>query len=126
MRDMGYVEDLTRIPSNGFEKNQKARAEKLVSEFETEAFVEAGVVRWKSNNSVPPTEILDLWKHVGKPFDMEKSLASREADTTKFIAEYRERMKNYPHSPEELAEMRVAFGPGAEVVNIITGKKTKL
>ena len=35
-------------------------------------------------------------------------------------------MKDYTPSQEELAEMRGAFGPGKEIVDVITGKKIQL
>lgn len=84
------------------------------------------MLRWKSNNSVPPQEVLDFWKYIGKRFNMTKSVAARERETKDFLKEYRKRMENYEHSAEEMAEMRAAFGEGATVVNVITGKKTKL
>lgn len=43
-----------------------------------------------------------------------------------FISDYKRKMKNHRHSDEEMFEMRAAFGPGATVVNVITGKKTRL
>lgn len=50
--------------------------------------------------------------------------AAREAEDAAFLAEYRAR-RSTP-APEELAEMRAAFGAGAEVVNVLTGEKIKL
>lgn len=54
--------------------------------------------------------------------------AAREAEDAAFLAEYRAR-RSTP-GPEELAEtlaeMRAAFGAGAEVVNVLTGEKIKL
>lgn len=45
-----------------------------------------------------------------------------EKDIQKVLAEYREARKNHTPSAEEMFEMRAAFGPGAEVVDIITGQ----
>lgn len=42
------------------------------------------------------------------------------------LGEYIAANKNREHTPEELYEMRAAFGPGTTVVNVITGKRTKL
>jgi hypothetical protein len=86
------------------------------------------IVRWNSNNNVPPEDCLKEMLH-----DAEISIASfihsnkqRDIETDMFLADYRERMKDYVHSEEELYEMRSAFGEGATVVNIITGKTITL
>lgn len=46
-------------------------------------------------------------------------------------AEVAEKLKNYrankhSHSPEDLAEMRAAFGPGATVVDVLTDERIRL
>jgi hypothetical protein len=93
----------------------------------TEVYQDAkGVYRWKSNDQVPPFEAHEygargFFEMPG--FDYKKQREAREADTTTFLAEYRERMKNYVPSGEEMFEMRAAFGPGEEVVNVITGQR---
>ena len=50
--------------------------------------------------------------------------AARAAENAAFLEEYR-RSRKTP-STEEIAEMRAAFGPGATVVNILTGETTNL
>lgn len=100
----------------------RGEAERLIADFDTQATVDAaGVVRWNSNNQVPPEDVLELWAHVGKPFNLEASKAARSADLDRFLAEYRARYKG--PSPEERAEARAAFGPGVELVNVITGHR---
>lgn len=80
-----------------------------------------GVIRWDSNNAVPPQEFLDLFAHVGVEFDMAASQAARDADMDEFLAAYR---RNYRGpSDEERAEARAAMGEGAEMVNVITGHR---
>ena len=100
--------------------------DRLLAKFATDAKVgRDGVVRWNSNDQVPPQDVLDLWAGHGKIFDMTASQAAREADTTAFLAEYRRNMQNL--SPEQEAEMRAearaAHGPGVKVVNVFTGRK---
>lgn len=90
------------------------------------ATVSSGVVYWSSNNNVPDEEILRDFLLIGKIFDLEASLKKREEQVSSFLSEYRKKMETYEHSPEEIDEMRSAFGPGATVVNVVTGKKTKL
>jgi hypothetical protein len=94
-----------------------------------DAIVENGIPRWRSNQQVPPLDILDVWKLHGDPtmvFDYAASEIAKEADDDRFIAAYRERMRNHVPSAEELFEMRAAFGAGATVVNVITGQRTKV
>ena len=50
--------------------------------------------------------------------------AARAAENAEFLEEYRRNRK--PHSAEEIAEMRAAFGAGTTVVDIITGEKITL
>jgi hypothetical protein len=44
----------------------------------------------------------------------------------KHIAEYTAFQKAHPPTEEELADMRAAFGPGQEVVDVISGRRIKL
>jgi hypothetical protein len=80
-----------------------------------------GVVRWDSNGSVPPADILAAWAALGLPFILEASTAAREADLATFLAEYR-RSYTGP-TAEQRAEQRAAFGPGVELVDVITGHR---
>jgi len=83
-----------------------------------------GVIRWKSNDRVP---FDDLLENAGVDTDTrQRCRVARDADTEKTLSEYREAMKNHVPSDEEMYEMRAAFGPGAKVVNVITGKVTQL
>ena len=50
--------------------------------------------------------------------------AARAAENAEFLKEYRRNRK--PHSAEEIADMRAAFGTGTKVVDIITGEKITL
>lgn len=105
--------------------HEQRETERLIAQFDTDASVSAdGVVRWNSNGSVPPQDILDFWAHLQKPFDLARSAAVRSEELDKFLAEYRANAR--PPSDEELHEMRAAFGPGEVVVNVITGQRTKL
>jgi hypothetical protein len=95
------------------------------AEMKNEAYQdENGVWRWKSNNHVPFEDMLESWNLDEETF--KKCIAAREADDAKFFANYRKQMENYEPDAETLYEMKTAFGEGAEVVNVITGKKIKL
>ena len=67
---------------------------------------------------------MELLLRVTDRVDAEATNAAREAEVEAALAEYRANYKG--PSAEELAEMRAAFGPGATVVNVITGKKIEL
>jgi hypothetical protein len=96
--------------------------------YEGKYYMDGNVVRWESNNSVPPQDILDEMHTDGviNNATLLESAKTRISEQDAFLAEYRERMANHVHSEEELFEMRAAFGEGAEVVNAITGQVTKL
>lgn len=87
-----------------------------------------GVLRWKSNDQVPPEEIIEDFRAVDMISDYTANLSHtvRRAEIGEFLRQYREREKNRQPSVEELFEMRAAFGEGTEVVNIVTGTKIKL
>lgn len=118
---MSYLKDY--LGSNEFFKKD---AIKVIEKFNTDAYIKDGVVRWKSNNAVPPNEILELWAYVGKDFNLELSISVSEKETSEFLKGYRERMKNYSPSPEEIAEMRTEFGSGTVVIDVITGREIQL
>jgi len=82
-----------------------------------------GIVRWKSNGSVPPQDVLDEWSRAGFFFDNAASQKAREKDFRAFVSQYRKNKLDIPND-EQKAEMRAAFGPGVKVVNILTGRKT--
>jgi hypothetical protein len=79
-----------------------------------------GELRWKSN----PTSViaLDVFRdaYVTPPVSQQ---AAYDKHLGWFLAAYREARKNYVPSAEERYEMRAAFGPGEEVVDVITGQR---
>ena len=56
--------------------------------------------------------------------DRSATEAARAAENAELLEEYRRNRK--PHSAEEIAEMRSAFGSGTKVVDIITGETITL
>ncbi len=89
---------------------------------------EPGVIRWKSNDRCVP---VDICERMGW-FDMDAQRAADEKDTTEFLAAYRKSQEEFEVrtddeamaiKAERAAEMRAAFGPGEEVVNIVTGQR---
>jgi hypothetical protein len=83
---------------------------------------------WKSNGRLVPTDIIELL-HAARVIDdiqFISALVSYDYISAKEIEEIKEMLSNREQTQEELSEMRNAFGEGEVVVNVITGKKTKL
>jgi hypothetical protein len=88
---------------------------------------EADVARWASNGRVPPAEAIEDYRIDRLPgFSGPCTDSARETETRAFLAAYRESERNRVYSAEELFEMRAAFGPGARVVNVVTGREIRL
>lgn len=70
------------------------------------------------------SDLLEKLAHITDAVSIEATTAAREAEVAAELAEYRKQA----HEPslEELAEMRAAFGPGAKVVDALTGKAITL
>lgn len=81
-----------------------------------------GELRWKSSNNCVPMHVFEE-AGIEAPKGHQAIL---EAEADAAIANYKKRMESYEPSAEELFEVEAAFGPGTEVVNVITGKKFKV
>lgn len=86
------------------------------------ATIDAGLIRWVSNGRVPPADVVALAAHIGLEIDTAACTAARDSETADFLAEYRKARAGGP-SAEERAEARAAFGPGTDLVDVITGHK---
>jgi hypothetical protein len=84
-----------------------------------------GVIRWLSNGNVPPSDVVALAASIFPAVDVDACTAARNKEQQAFIDAYR-RNHDRPATEEERFELRAAFGPGARVVNIITGRVTKV
>lgn len=100
-------------------------AERLLNNFSESATVTDGVVRWDSNNRVPPSDCLQLWAFCNCKFDYLKSLETGKREMGEFLAEVRRQDAGREISEEEIATARAAHGPGVTLVNAITGRKFK-
>lgn len=89
---------------------------------EHEFNLEEGVMFWKSNNRVPPEDMVKL--AVDQGFDVDVTMCNevRDAEMNAFLTEYRKNRANGP-TDEERFEARAAFGSGVELVNAVTGHK---
>ncbi len=87
-----------------------------------EVYNRAGVLYWKSNDHPVPASVFKDAFLVASPAQVKAEGLATEA----FLNDYRKVMADHEPSGEELYEMRAAFGAGETVVNVITGKVTKL
>lgn len=85
-----------------------------------------GIVRWNSNNRIPPDDILLAMMQDGILTETEfhANVKLSHAETQVFINEYIKSRENMTadERAEERFELRAAFGPGVKVTNIFTGK----
>lgn len=86
-----------------------------------------GIARWASNSRplFADTVALIVALGFGEGIDPAATARAQEKDTAAFLAQYR---ATHPAEPdaEQLHEMRAAFGPGATVVDVISGRTTQL
>ena len=88
---------------------------------------ETGVATWTTNGSVPPADCLSLFALLGLPgLDLVESAIVRDRQIADTIAAYTTYRQATGYSPEELHEMRNAFGEDADVVDVITGQRVPL
>ena len=102
----------------------RAEAERLVATLKDESnrtIDDAGVIRWTSNGRVVPEDIAALAVHIGLPVNVVACDATRSVELRAFLAAYRANDRG--PSEEERFEARAAFGPGVELVNVVTGRK---
>lgn len=93
---------------------------------ETRFYVTSGVMHWRANDAViPPHVFADAM--VAPPAGQK---AAYDREIAVVTARYRAQEASYRPTAEEKAELdfelRAAFGPGAEVINVLTGKRTRV
>lgn len=86
-----------------------------------------GVFRWTSNNAVVP-EASIREKGIDKLPEYVESVQAeaRSQETRQFVESYRRHQAKRRPSAEQMFEMRAAFGRGTTVVNVLTGRRTRL
>jgi len=85
------------------------------------------ILRWQSNDAVVPADIMEVATGLFEenwPFRAEMNEA-RDAQMAATIAAYKQGRANMTSDQraEEAFERLAAFGPGKEVVNVITGER---
>jgi hypothetical protein len=80
-----------------------------------------------TNDAVPPADTIKEYFIDQVPsFNFKATEAKRTEQTNKVCADYRRKMRNVKPSAEEMFEMRANFAPGTTLVNVITGRKTRV
>ena len=112
-------------PKNAFQRNE---AERLKDKIFNKTNIENGILRWNSNDQVPPTDVLAFADFLGVAFDLDLSIETKETEQMNFLDDYinARATRSKEQIREEQAEMRAAFGTGETVVNVITGERIVL
>ena len=88
-----------------------------------QAYFDNNVIRWNSNKSVPPTDILAELCVAGyiTSETLYDSIATKRKEDAAVLEQYVANRRKFGYSDEEKFEMRAAFG-GEEVVDLFTGE----
>lgn len=98
----------------------------IKEDFDKNTYFDGDVIRWISNNSVPPKDIVEQFFENGFITAEQKEYAdnTRDIELTEFLEEYKKAQAN--RTPEQIeAErkaVRAAFYSWENPVNIITGE----
>jgi len=118
LQPLDYLDIPDNLPAWRVREVERLRAQFVDP---AEAYDDDGVMHWRSNQRVIPTHVYaDAF--IRCPH---RQQAAYERQTEESLAAYREAMRDYEPSDEELFELRAAFGPGETVVNVITGQKIR-
>ena len=108
-----------------WKKNAEEEVRKAVAKADADAAVEAdGAIRWNSNGRYLMDDFCEKLEYAGYGFSREATAEKRETQIAESLAQYRRNDRGL--SGETLAEARAAFGEGTTVVNVLTGRKTRL
>ena len=112
-----YVSDLTSTVHF-----RREDAERMRSKVETDAVYCDGIMRWKSNDRIPPIKCVAMAAHIGMPVDVVKCTAFRDSETSAFLQLYRKnQIERSPAQKAQDASMAVRE-LGSDAMNIITGE----
>ena len=104
-----------------WKKNAEEEVRKAVAQADTQATVDAdGAIKWNSNGRYLMDDFCEKLEYAGYAFDREATARKRDAQVEE------SRRNNNGLFGEALAEARAAFGEGTTVVDVLTGKKTRL
>lgn len=108
-----------------WKKNAEEEVKKAVAKADEDATVGAdGAIKWKSNGRYLMDDFCEKLEYAGYAFSREATAAKRDVQNAESLAQYRTNDRGL--TGEALAEAREAFGEGEAVVDVLTGKKTRL
>lgn len=108
-----------------WKKNAEEEVRKAVAQADTQATVKAdGAIRWNSNGRYLMDDFCEKLEYAGYAFDREATARKRDVQNAESLAQYCRNDRGL--SGEELAEARAAFGEVTMVVDVLTGKETRL
>lgn len=108
-----------------WKKNAEEEVRKAVAKADADAAVEPdGAIKWNSNGRYLMDDFCEKLEYAGCSFSREATAEKREAQNAESLAEYCRNDKGL--TGEALAEARAAFGEGTTVVNVLTGRRTRL
>ena len=108
-----------------WKRNAQEEVKKAVAKADADATVEAdGAIKWNSNGRYLMDDFCEKLEYAGYAFSREATAKKRDVQNEESLAEYCKNDRGL--SGEELAEARAAFGEGTTVVNILTGRRTRL
>lgn len=119
--------EISGILGDWWKKNAETEVAEALEDVAKNAVVEEdGAIRWISSGNYIPDDFCEKLEYGGYNFSREATRIKKDIQQSKFAEEYRKSMENHVYTDEELYEMKSAFGEGACVVDIITGKKIYL
>ena len=108
-----------------WKKNAEEEVRKAVAQADTQTTVETdGAIKWTGNGRYLMDDFCEKLEYAGYAFDREATAKKRDAQNAESLAQYRRNDRGL--SGEALAEARAAFGEGTTVVNVLTGRRTRL
>lgn len=108
-----------------WKKNAEEEVRKAVAQADEKATVETdGAIRWKGNGRYLMDDFCEKLEYAGYAFSRKATAEKRDAQNEESLAEYRKSDRGL--SGEALFEARAAFGEGTTIVNVLTGRRTKL
>jgi hypothetical protein len=102
----------------------RSRAVDLAAKLRTAAAYNGGVGRWLSNGNAMPEDCAMFAEFLGLPVKIEQQRKAIAEEARASFDVYRAARANMTaeQRAEEAAERRAAFGPGVEVVDVLTGE----
>lgn len=88
-------------------------------------FDECGIAR-NCAGRVLMSDMIEKVAVVSDKINVEATMKAREDEDHKAVSEYREKMKSYVLTDEDIYEMQSAFGANTTVVDILSGQKINL